>query len=287
MNQDNERTSLTDPPSEGVDTDRVRRMYDDHTDLFARIWGENLHFGYWGSGVADTSVAEATDRMTDELLTRLPCSPQEHVLDVGCGVGLPALRLARSRRVRVTGVSISVPQVSRARANAEESGLSDDVTFRYGDAMELPFADDTFDAAWALESLHHTSDRTRALREIGRVVRPGGALAVADFVLTGPVYGRERDTVEAFRAGGGVRSLGTIEDYVDDLRRAGLDVVETLDVSIQARPSLTRHAEFFRNERHRLVPHMGEREVDRMIRTLERLGDMPQAGYVLLSARVP
>ncbi|NYH77280.1 27-O-demethylrifamycin SV methyltransferase [Actinopolyspora biskrensis] len=262
-------------------------MYDDHTDPFARVWGANLHFGYWESGVADAPIAEATERMTDELLARMSCSPGEHVLDVGCGVGVPALRLARTRHVRVTGISTSAPQVAQASARAEEAGLSDEVVFHCGDAMELDFTDDAFDAAWALESLHHMSDRVRALRELRRVVRPGGSLAVADFILTGPVHGPDRHTVEAFREGGGAHSLGTIEDYVADLRQAGLDVIEALDVSTQARPSLTKHAEVFRDERHRLVPTMGEREVDRMIRTLERLDEMPQAGYVLLSAQVP
>lgn len=271
----------------GTTADSVQRMYDEHTDPFARIWGENLHFGYWESGVADAPIAEATERMTDELLARMSCSPGERVLDVGCGVGVPALRLAATRHVRVTGVSISPPQVVQARARAEQVGLSDEVAFHCGDAMDLDFADDAFDAAWALEALHHMSDRVQALRELRRVVRSGGSLAVADFILTGPVHGRDRHTVEAFREGGGVHSLGTIEDYVADLRHAGLDVIEALDVSTQARPSLAKHAEVFRAERHQLVATMGEQGVDQMIRTLERLNEMPQAGYVLLSARVP
>jgi ubiquinone/menaquinone biosynthesis C-methylase UbiE len=272
----------------GTGPNDVQQMYDDYTDAFAQIWGENLHFGYWDTTDSGTSVAQATDRMTDELQARLTCPPRGRVLDVGCGVGLPALRVARAREdVTWVGVSISPPQIAQANAKANAAGLADRVSFQHADAMELPFPDASFDAVWALESLHHMSDRVRALREIARVLRPGGCLALADFVLRGPVTPERKPVVDAFREAGRILSLGTVGEYENEVVQAGLEPVETTDVSEQARPSLSRTAEVFSAARERIVPFMGAEGLDRMVSTCEALAAAPEAGYVILAARRP
>nr|AHE14806.1 RebM-like D-glucose O-methyltransferase [uncultured bacterium] len=265
--------------------DEVRKNYDAFTDIYARIWGENLHAGYWEDSQADIPVVEATERLTSELMARLHCAPGDRVLDVGCGIGNPALRLAAERKVEVVGISISRRQIERANATAQAEGLADRVTFQYADAMNLPFPDGSFDAVWAMESLHHMPDRPHALDEIARVLRSGGSLAIADFALAGPVTGEKKDLIEAFRAAGGVLALTEIGDYETDVRRAGLDIVESVDISEKTRPTMIRHAEAFRAARKQLPPHLGTVALDEMIRLNERLHDLPEAGYVILSAR--
>nr|AAN01212.1 methyltransferase [Lentzea aerocolonigenes]BAC15754.1 RebM [Lentzea aerocolonigenes]CAC93718.1 putative methyltransferase [Lentzea aerocolonigenes] len=267
--------------------EEVRQMYDDFTDPFARIWGENLHFGYWEDAGADVSVDDATDRLTDEMIALLDVRSGDRVLDVGCGIGKPAVRLATARDVRVTGISISRPQVNQANARATAAGLANRVTFSYADAMDLPFEDASFDAVWALESLHHMPDRGRALREMARVLRPGGTVAIADFVLLAPVEGAKKEAVDAFRAGGGVLSLGGIDEYESDVRQAELVVTSTVDISAQARPSLVKTAEAFENARSQVEPFMGAEGLDRMIATFRGLAEVPEAGYVLIGARKP
>lgn len=262
-------------------------MYDKFTDPFAQIWGANLHFGYWDDGSASTSVDDATDRLTDEMIALLGAEPGGRVLDVGCGIGVPALRLARTADVRVTGVSISRPQVNQANSRAAAEGLADRVGFEFANAMDLPFEDASFDAVWALESLHHMPDRGRALREMARVLRPGGTVAIADFVLLAPVEGSKKDAVDAFRAGGGVLSLGGIEEYESDIRQAGLVVTATEDISTQARPSLVKTAEAFEKARAQVEPFMGAAGLNQMIATFSGLAEVSEAGYVLLGARKP
>ncbi|WP_269800589.1 SAM-dependent methyltransferase [Carbonactinospora thermoautotrophica] len=265
----------------------MQETYDEFTDMYVQVWDENLHVGYWDESSGETSVAEATERLTDELIARLHCAPGGRVLDVGCGIGKPAMRLAQALQVEVVGISISRPQVDRANAAAYAAGLADRVSFQHADAMALPFPDASFDAVWAMESLHHMPDRPRALREIARVLRPGGCLALADFVLHRPARGGRKAVVDAFREMGGVLSLTTIDEYEAELRQVGFEAVAATDVSEQTRPSMTKHAEAFRARREELAPYLGTEVLDQIITLNEQLGMTPEIGYVLVSAHRP
>ncbi|WP_182111565.1 MULTISPECIES: methyltransferase domain-containing protein [unclassified Actinotalea] len=102
----------------------------------------------------------------------------QSVLDVGCGPGTVTIDLAR--RVapgRVVGVDTSAAVIELAR---EAAGDLPNVEFRTGDAMALPFDDDAFDVVHAHQVLQHLSDPVSALREMRRVTRPGGVVAVRD-----------------------------------------------------------------------------------------------------------
>jgi SAM-dependent methyltransferase len=141
--------------------------------LLQMAWGDNFHFGYW-EGPGDTSsVEEATDRFTDLLVERLRVGPGDRVLDVGCGVGKPAVRLASATGATVLGITVSVEQVEQGNERARAAALSERVSFQYADAMDMPFEDGSFDAVLALESIMHM-DRPTVLREVARVLRPGG-----------------------------------------------------------------------------------------------------------------
>ncbi|ALL79927.1 hypothetical protein AD006_32350 (plasmid) [Pseudonocardia sp. EC080610-09] len=268
-------------------TDNIRATYDGFTDTYARVWGENLHVGYWDEPGADSPVAAATDRLNSELIARLRTQPGDAVLDVGCGIGRPALRLARELDVSVVGVTISVYQVERATDNARAEGLGDRVSFSEADVCSLPFDDRSFDAVWAMESLHHVADRAGALSEIYRVLRPGGCLAMADFSLRRPASGAELDVITGFREAGGVATLTLIEDVLGDLRAAGLELESLTDVGDYVRPTMARHADLFRQARPMLEPRMGVVALDEMIIRNEQLATCRPFGYILLSACRP
>ena len=93
------------------------------------------------------------------------------LLDAGCGAGL-ALSLASERGATVTGIDASRGLLAIARERLAGADL------REGDLVTLPYADDCFDAVTAFNSVQYTGDPTGALREIGRVARPGARIAV-------------------------------------------------------------------------------------------------------------
>ena len=106
-------------------------------------------------------------------------SPGARVLEVGCGPGHLATRLARQSLV-VTGLDLDTAMIERARANAARGG-GPQPAFIVGDAGSLPFPDGSFDLVVTMLSMHHWSDAGRGLVEIGRVLRPGGRALVWDF----------------------------------------------------------------------------------------------------------
>jgi SAM-dependent methyltransferase len=113
----------------------------------------------------------------------------EHVLDVGCGSGGPALFLARETGCRVTGVDISAPGIKAGETLARESGMGETVHFCSADVCEpLEFGEGEFDALVCLDAVCHLRDRGRLFRDWHRVLRPGGGLLVTDpVVVTGLV----------------------------------------------------------------------------------------------------
>jgi ubiquinone/menaquinone biosynthesis C-methylase UbiE len=105
--------------------------------------------------------------------------PGLDVLDVGCGPGTITVDLAaRVAPGRVLGIDVSPDPLAEARAAAERAGVA--VTVEVGDVYALAAADDSFDVVHAHQVLQHLTDPVAALREMARVCRPGGVIAVRD-----------------------------------------------------------------------------------------------------------
>lgn len=105
----------------------------------------------------------------------------DRVLDVGCGPGTITADLAAvvGRSGRVVGVDNAPEVVEQARSNHRALGLSH-LEFAVGDVMDLGYDDASFDVVHAHQVLQHLKDPVGALRELGRVTRPGGTVAVRD-----------------------------------------------------------------------------------------------------------
>lgn len=104
--------------------------------------------------------------------------PTDRLLDVGAGPGTITVDLAE-RVARVTATEIGEDELGLSRQAVAERGVSN-VDFRVADIHALPFDDDTFDVVHAHQVLQHVADPVQALRELARVTRPGGIVAVRD-----------------------------------------------------------------------------------------------------------
>ncbi|HSJ51381.1 MAG TPA: class I SAM-dependent methyltransferase, partial [Actinomycetota bacterium] len=114
------------------------------------------------------------------LVSRVRAIPGSWVLDVASGTGLVARELAR-KNLRVVGLDQSPAMVRRAAAAVRARGLEERVKLALGQAQALPFADEAFDAVTFTYLLRYVDDPGATLRELARVLRPGGVLAALEF----------------------------------------------------------------------------------------------------------
>src|ERR687898_1353554 len=136
----------------------------------AERWGP-----LWGARPADWALSEDQQVPTyEDALARVEFEPGRLVLDVGCGVGA-FLRLVAERGGRPYGIDASEALLDVARSRLPDADL------RHGDMEALPYDDDTFDLVTGFTSFFFADDMVGALREAGRVARPGAPVVIEVF----------------------------------------------------------------------------------------------------------
>src|SRR5712692_8216495 len=128
----------------------VAAYFDLITDEGRLFYGDSFHFGYFRSG--SETLAEALDAHTDLVAEMARLQRWQRVLDVGCGIGAPALRIAERYGCEIAAVNISREQVRQGRSLIEERRMSHRVEIARGDARALDFPDASFDAIVCLEA---------------------------------------------------------------------------------------------------------------------------------------
>ena len=104
------------------------------------------------------------------------------VLDVGSGIGGPARHLAETFGCSVVGIDLTAEYCRLAQALSERTGLAGKVSFQPANALDLPFADGSFDVAWTQHVAMNIGDRPKLCGEMYRVLKPGGRIAFYDAV---------------------------------------------------------------------------------------------------------
>ena len=173
--------------------DRLREYYEDTWFDYRFLWLDPrtraLHFGYERPSASpkgrlrrhrhDDALLALNEVMADLAAVQRDA----RVLDAGCGVGGSSMWLAEQRDAVVVGVNVVADHVERARQYAHERGLDDRVTFVAADYTATGLEEGSFDVAWALESACHAPSKEAFAAEMARVVRPGGRLIMAEYVL--------------------------------------------------------------------------------------------------------
>jgi cyclopropane fatty-acyl-phospholipid synthase-like methyltransferase len=223
---------------------------------------------------------------TDRLLELAAVSPGERVLDIGCGVGTTAIRLAREWRAQVVAADIAPLMRDRAEANVTAAHLTDRVSVEDADIRSLPNPDNSFDVVVA-EAVTMFVSRRRAAAELARVTRPGGRGLTTEF------YWREPPTDEAREVFLGQVCPGmrfdSIEEWTGIYGGAGL-----VDIETESGPFEMMTARGFLADERAHAPTVMARAISRpaylrkMAWLMPRMSRaIPYLGYVLISARKP
>ena len=117
------------------------------------------------------------------LVSRVPVGPQQTVLDVATGTAAVAIELTRRTGCRIVGLDQSPEMLETGRQRVDEAGLADRIELVEGSADRLPFDEGSFDALTFTYLLRYVEDPEATMRELARVVRPGGTIAMLEFGL--------------------------------------------------------------------------------------------------------
>ncbi len=265
--------------------DRIGQFYGQLGDLFAELLGPNLHYGYWPDSCEHDSFRLAVEHLTDLMIEKVQAGPEHRVLDVGCGIGGPAIRLARATGAAVTGITVSARQVELATARVSADGMGEQVRIQYANAMDLPFPADSFDTAWALESIFHVPDRRRALEQLARVVRPGGRLVLTDYFQRIPVRADRKPLIDAFLTNSLISSLPRIDEYRHILHDSGFRLEEATDLTERSlRTSARRLVEEVHRNRRAFEQRLGPDNTDIFVYHLTSVAEADEIGYLILVA---
>ena len=171
------------------------------------------------------------NRWLNEYLEAMNLSPNASVLDMGCGTGVAARGLARRPEFQgeIVGIDQSPAFIKAARRLADEEGLSKNIEFRVGDAHSVGLADASFDAAIAHTLISHVSEPVTVLKEMSRLVKAGGTIAVFDgdyaslsFGCSDPELGKR---MEEGMIGVMVNNLRVMREMPQLLGEVGLELV--------------------------------------------------------------
>lgn len=153
-----------------------------------KSFGRHVHWGYWPTpqhaDITDDGFAQAAEELSAQICLAGHVHHGLKLLDVGCGFGGTVAHINEHYvRMALTGLNLDERQLQRARETVVATPQNQ-VAFQQGDACALPFPDQSFDAVLAVECIFHFPDRQQFFNEAHRVLKPGGYLALSDFIVT-------------------------------------------------------------------------------------------------------
>ena len=207
---------------------RVIRGHYNLSTLFYRLfWGPHIHHGLWE---ADEPPRRAQVQLTERLAALAGLPRGGRLLDVGCGMGGSSIHLAKTRGCQAVGVTISPFQRRWAALSSRWHHVGRRTEFLCADAEQVELPAESFDVVWSVECTEHLFDKPRFFQRAAWWVKPGGTMAICAWLAgDGPLDDAQRQQVYDVCEGFFCPSLGTMDDYADWMRSAGLVVTSCED----------------------------------------------------------
>ena len=201
-----------------------------------------LHYPYYRN--EGESFHTSQKNLTDYCISRLPSLEGKHVLEVGCGNGLQAIYMMNKYSpASITAIDLNASNIAIAKSEVAGSGLKN-IEFKVGDAQNLvAIKDHSIDYVINIESAFHYPDKSAFIKEISRVLKPGGYFLIAD-ILTIPV---SRNALKKFWKRRMHFNHWTKRNYEIELARTNLHLESFSDITDQTIQGFRGYRDWMRN----------------------------------------
>lgn len=215
------------------------------------LWGSK-HFGFYPEN-KKASEKEAQALMQDLIGKKLDLSKSMKVLDAGCGQGVVSVYLVKKFGCEIEGITVVPFEVKAAKALAKKSNVKDKTNYHLMDYSDMKFENNYFDAIYTIETLSHSINIIKTLKEFFRVLKPGGKIALLEYtiaeddkfseyemdILNKVVYSSAMDGLKSFRH----------DKFQKLISKAGFENINSENISENVKLSLNRLRKIA------LVPH--------------------------------
>ncbi|MCK5627162.1 methyltransferase domain-containing protein [Candidatus Bathyarchaeota archaeon] len=182
--------------------------------LWEMLMGEQIHVG--------------GDKETDVLAQKAGIAKDNVVLDICSALGGPARHLVKKYGCKVTGLDATQKMINEAIKRTEKEGLTDSITHKLGNALDIPFKAGSFDIVWGQDAWCYVSDKERLIQESYRVLKLQGIIAFTDWLQTGNMSAGEWEALNSFMA---FPYMETLEGYEELMKKTGFQILEKEDLS--------------------------------------------------------
>ena len=250
---------------------------EDADNFYFHIWGgEDIHVGLYEHD--DEEIPAASKRTVERLAQQIPdLDESTRILDIGAGYGGAARHLARTYGCHVTALNLSEKENERNREQNLITNLRDHIDVIDASFEELPFDDASFDVVWSQDAILHSGRRKKVMREVFRVLKPGG-----DFVFTDPMQADDcpPDVLKPVLERIHLESLGSFAYYKDTAADIGFECVEIIDMTEQLPRHYARVSSELTAHRSDLEGKVSDEYIDRMLNGLKNWVDAGNKGYL-------
>lgn len=203
-----------------------------------------VHHGYYGKGVRThiQAVLNMNDFVGQLLGLDSKTRQGDPVLDAGCGIGGTAIHLAKKYpNVHFTGITIISEHVELAKSLAAENQVDINTDFLLEDFMQTGFPSDKFNAVYMIESASYSPEKHLLIREMYRILKPGGTLVIVDCFRTGVQLNQLLNSFYVlFCKGWRLPDLMALKELKDSLETEGFHEIVSRDLTRNVRRTILR-----------------------------------------------
>ena len=238
-NQDYRTHSTSDDSAESLRAAAVKHYDACYWDYLFAWSGRNdlaLHYGYWDDKTQ--SHTQSLLNKNQKLYEAADIKPSDYVLDAGCGIGGSSIWMAKNHANRLKAITISAKQAYYAGRHAKRHGVAENIDFEVSDFCQTPYADETFDIVWGLESVCHALNKADFICEAFRVLKKGGRLVVCDgFLMQREIADEDWPAMVDCLDGWAVPNLCLRDEFQQLLSEQGFAHINYDDITEQTLPS--------------------------------------------------